>query len=254
MTFQEIAAIDLDDTLLRSDGTISPHTLTQLAAWQAAGRQVVIATGRPPRSIGHALPQALQTIPWICYNGAEIRLQDERIYDHLIPATDAQTIIGQILDAHPEALIGVEIDGTLFLNRTARRTTPYEIADLATLRQAAAKILIFDEKQQALPPLAFEIPATAQPLYSARYPHFIQILATDCNKATALAHLVAGMEKTLEQVVAFGDDTNDVEMVTLAGLGIAVENAVAEVKAAADQVTATNDEDGVALALAQLLA
>ncbi|MEZ4681140.1 MAG: HAD-IIB family hydrolase [Caldilineaceae bacterium] len=181
-------------------------------------------------------------------------MQDERIYDHLIPATDAQTIIGQILDAHPEALIGVEIDGTLFLNRTARRTTPYEIADLATLRQAAAKILIFDEKQQALPPLAFEIPATAQPLYSARYPHFIQILATECNKATALAHLMAEMGRSLEEVVAFGDDTNDVEMVAAAGLGVAVSNAVDEVKRVAKRITGTNNDDGVATVLADLLA
>jgi hydroxymethylpyrimidine pyrophosphatase-like HAD family hydrolase len=55
------------------------------------------------------------------------------------------------------------------------------------------------------------------------------------------------------QVVAFGDDVNDVEMVRRAGLGVAVENAIPAVKAVARQVTRSNDEDGVALVLEELL-
>jgi len=249
----EIAAIDLDDTLLRSDGTVSPNTVEQLMRWQQAGRQIVIATGRPPRSIGHALPEALHLVPWVCYNGAEIRLRDECIYTNHIPAVDTQAIIEQLQEVMPDALIGLEIAGNLYLNRHAQRTTPYEVADLAMLAQPAAKVLVFSETREALAPLTFDVPATAQPLYSVRYPHFIQILATNCNKATALQHLVSQMDKQLSQVVAFGDDTNDVEMIAMCGLGVAVANAVDEVKAVADQITTTNEEEGVATVLAQLL-
>ena len=249
-----IAAIDLDDTLLRSDGTISSVTLDVLARWQIEKRQIVIATGRPPRSIGHVLPPALQTIPWVCYNGAEIHLQNEVIYTNHIPAKDTQWLLTQIFEEMPTALVGVEVDGTLFLNRRAERTTPYEVADLMALDKPAAKVLIFSETKAALPQLTCAMPATAQPLYSARYPHFIQILATDCNKASALAHWAQAMKHTLAEIVAFGDDTNDVEMVAACGMGVAVANAVAEVKAVADQVTLSNDEDGVARVLTQLLA
>ncbi len=249
----EIAAIDLDDTLLRSDGTISPNTVAQLMRWQQDGRQIVIATGRPPRSIGLALPEALHAVPWVCYNGAEIRLHNECIYTNHIPAVDTQQIIAQLQEVMPEALIGVEVAGTLYLNRHARRTTPYEVADLALLCQPAAKVLVFSETSEALAPLTFAVPSTAQPLYSARYPHFIQILATDCNKATALHHLVCQMNKTLAQVIAFGDDTNDVEMIAMCGIGVAVANAVDEVKAVADRITTTNEEEGVATVLAELL-
>ncbi len=250
----QIAAIDLDDTLLRSDGTISPYTLAQLHAWQAAGRKVVIATGRPPRSIGAALPAALQTVPWVCYNGAEIHLANERIYANHIPTADTQAIVAQLLGTSPQALVGLEIDGQLYLNRTATRNTPYLVADLQTLLQPAAKVLIFSETGTPLERLLLDFPATAQPLYSARYPHFIQILATECNKAVALRHLVESWGMTLADVVAFGDDTNDVEMVALSGHGVAVENAVAEVKAVADYITASNDGDGVAAVLQALLA
>lgn len=253
MPHYHIAAIDLDDTLLRRDGTISAQTQVQLTQWQAAGRQLVIATGRPPRSIAHALPDTLQDVPWVCYNGAEIRLNQECIYSHLIPADDVQEILQQLMDETPDVLIGVEIDGTLYLNRTAKRTTPYEVADLTTLRQPAAKILVFSEHREPLADLRFAMPATAEPLYSRRYPHFIQILATDCNKATALQHLVERLNGKMADVVAFGDDTNDVEMVAECGWGVAVENAVDEVKAVANQVTASNENDGVAVVLADLL-
>lgn len=254
MSHYQIAAIDLDDTLLRKDGTLSDYTQQQLARWQEAGRKVVIATGRPPRSIGHSLPAALQRIPWICYNGAEIHLENERIYDHWIPTADTQTIVRQILQETPDALIGLEINGQLYLNRKSDRRTPYEVADLLAMAEPAAKVLVFSESMEPLSPLVFEMPTTAQPLYSVRYPHFIQILATDCNKATALRHLTAQLGYTLADVVAFGDDTNDVEMLVESGLGVAMGNAVAEVKAVADRITATNEEDGVAVMLEALLA
>ena len=253
MTNFTIAAIDLDDTLLHSDGTVSPYTLAQLQAWQQAGHKVVIATGRPPRTIGASLPPDLQAVHWVCYNGAEIHLANQRIYANHIPTDDAQAIVAQLLDASPQPLVGLEIDGQLYLNRTARRNSPYLVADLQTLLQPAAKVLIFSENGAPLARLALEFPPTAQPLYSARYPHFIQILATDCNKAVALRHLVESWGATLADVVAFGDDTNDVEMVALSGHGVAVENAVEEVKAVADYVTATNNEDGVAVVLHALL-
>lgn len=253
MTNFTIAAIDLDDTLLQHDGTISPYTLEQLLAWQQRGRKVVIATGRPPRSIGAALPAALQTVPWVCYNGAEIHLANQRIYANHISVADTQTIIAQLLAHAPQSLIGLEIDGQLYLNRTASRSTPYQVADLQTLRQPTAKVLIFSENGTPLERLTMDFPTTTQPLYSARYPHFIQILATECNKAVALRHLVESWGATLADVVAFGDDTNDVEMVALSGRGVAVANAVEEVKAVADYITSSNNDDGVAAVLHALL-
>jgi len=253
MTNFTIAAIDLDDTLLHSDGTISPYTLAQLSAWQQRGHKVVIATGRPPRSIGGALPVDLQTVPWVCYNGAEIHLGNQRIYANHISAEDTQTIIAQLLTHSPQSLIGLEIDGQLYLNRTAQRSTPYQVADLQTLLQPAAKVLVFSENGDPLARLAVDFPTTTQPLYSARYPHFIQILATECNKAVALQHLVESWGATLADVVAFGDDTNDVEMVALSGRGVAMGNAVEEVKAVADYITDSNNDDGVAAVLHALL-
>ncbi|MEZ4867463.1 MAG: HAD family hydrolase [Caldilineaceae bacterium] len=249
----QIAAIDMDDTLLRTDGTISPRTVGSLQRWLRTGRRLVIATGRPPRSIGRSLPDELQRIPWICYNGAEIRIGDEVIYRNLIPATAVREIVTQIQTEAPTALIGVEIDNVLHLNRVAKRTTPYTVTDLLTLDQPAAKVLLLSESGEPLARLACVLPECTRAMYSLRYPHAIQILAQFADKAEALTNLVADWGVTLADVVALGDDVNDVEMVRLCGVGVAVANAVDEVKAVADEVTYSNDEDGVAATLEKLL-
>lgn len=250
---QQIAAVDLDDTLLQSDGTLSVQTLATLERWQASGRRIVIATGRPPRSIGRSLPAYLHTVPWICYNGAEIRLANQPIYQNLVPAADVVEILTQIQRTTPNLLVGVEIDDVLYLNRAANRTTPYAVADLLALDRPAAKVLLFNESAEALAHLTFDLPTSARALYSARYPHFIQIIGCRTDKAEALHALVTDWKLSMADVVAFGDDTNDVDMVRLSGLGVAVANAVAEVKAVADCLTTSNDEDGVAAVLAKLL-
>jgi Cof subfamily protein (haloacid dehalogenase superfamily) len=249
-----VAAVDMDDTLLRSDGTISPYTLAVLHRWQEAGRRLVIATGRPQRTIHPSLPAALHHLPIICYNGAEIHIDGQRVHEILIPPDAVRLIVEQLLQVAPECTVGLEVAGELYLNRAMDRPTPYQVADLLEIAaRPAAKVLIFGERPPALDPLLASLPATARALHSARYNHFVQILAAGANKAAALAVLMEQWGVPLRQVVAFGDDTNDIEMLLECGLGVAMDNAAEEVKAVADEITATNDEDGVALTLARLL-
>jgi len=82
----------------------------------------------------------------------------------------------------------------------------------------------------------------------------VEISATGANKAAALAELCRDLDVPSEAVVAFGDMPNDLAMLRFAGLGVAVANAHPDVLAAADEITAANDEDGVALVLERLLA
>ena len=60
----EVLALDLDDTLLCSDGAVDAATLDLLTRWRGAGKQIVIATGRPPRSVGASLPPLLTATRW----------------------------------------------------------------------------------------------------------------------------------------------------------------------------------------------
>ena len=90
-------------------------------------------------------------------------------------------------------------------------------------------------------------------LISPKY-DLVQVIPYGASKAAALHWLLERWGLSLDEVIAFGDDVNDVEMVAEAGLGVAMANAVPEVKAVADRITTTNDEDGVAAVLEEFLA
>jgi Cof subfamily protein (haloacid dehalogenase superfamily) len=248
-----ILALDMDDTLLRSDGTISERTLTALNHWRAAGNGIVIATGRPTRSIANSLPELLHTVPWISYNGACIYLNGECIYENFISPVDTHTIIGLVTEALPECALGLEIDNTLFLNRAINRTSPYEVVDLATVaHQPAAKILFFHKEFAELEGILALLPSDTRAMLSEKY-NLVQILASTADKTHALRYLTTHLGVEMAQVVAIGDDINDVDMIRDCGLGIAVDNAIPQVKAVAKRMTASNDEDGVALVIEELL-
>lgn len=250
---RRVVALDLDDTLLRSDGTISPRTVDLLRRWRAAGNYVVIATGRPPRSIAGALPDDFHQVPWITYNGAVVFIDGEKIYENLLPIEATRHIVTLVQEALPTCVLGLEIDDTLYLNQPTKRPTTYQVADLLEIATApSAKVLFWHTDFPSLDPVLTGLPADARALLSDKY-SLVQILAASADKAEALRFLVERWNLDMSQVVAFGDDVNDVEMVRCAGLGVAVDNAIPAVKAVAKRVTLSNDEDGVALILAELL-
>ena len=250
----QIAALDLDDTLLRSDKSLAPSTRELLAEWRARGNRVVIATGRPPRTAGESLPAELWEVPWICYNGADVRERDTCIYSDLLTAADTRLIVESLLSALPEAALGLEIDDILYLNRHWDRPYAYEIADLmAIATRPVAKILFFRDNTDDLDGVFSAFPGSAQVMVSTKY-RLIQIMSATADKASALRFLVSGWGMEMDDVIAFGDDINDVGMVRDSGMGVAVDNAVSEVKAVADRITLSNDEGGVDLILKELLA
>lgn len=248
-----VLALDLDDTLLRSDHSISPATLDVIRHWRTAGRHVVIATGRPPRAVAGQLPAELDGVPWIVYNGAVIYLEGEKIYENLIPATDAHAIVARLQTSLPDHLIGVEIDDVLYMNQVTNRPHARVVTDLTTVAtQPCAKVLFFAESFVGLDPLFSAMPAGVRVMISEKY-KLGQIMSRSADKAEALKYLVQRWSLSMGQVVAFGDDINDVDMIAACGMGVAVANAIADVKAVATRVTHSNDEDGVAAILRELL-
>lgn len=254
----DVAVVDMDDTLLGSDGAVSPRTLAAIEAWLGSGRRLVIATGRPPRSIGTHLPAALHEAPWICYNGAEIRLKGKIVYQNYIAESALCAPIGRVLEKYPDCTIGIELEDALWLNRQRHRQSEfsphYHVVDLRTVyHRSTPKVLFFSERLPEVMALVSPPPAGVRIMESGRYP-FFQLMAQGADKSTALVHLMQEWSVPLGRVVAFGDDVNDVDLLRVVGLGIAMENAYPPARAAADRLTAHHDADGVALVLEELLA
>lgn len=249
----KLVAVDLDDTLIRNDWQISDRTVEVLLRWRKERGPVVIATGRPPR-MTRMIREELHSFPWICYNGAIAFENGREIYRNEIAPELLRPIVSFILNEAPHEWLGLEIDDVLYMNHPqTNRSGAVHVEDLLTYaNRPSAKILLFREAYDTFTQLYPQLFLKMQPLVSDRV-SLVQVMAATASKGTALKALVPQWGYTMENVVAFGDDINDVEMVRDSGFGVAVANAVDEVKSVANRITASNHDEGVAVVLEELL-
>ncbi|MBV7338346.1 Cof-type HAD-IIB family hydrolase [Chloroflexi bacterium TSY] len=129
MTSQiSIVALDLDDTLVRSDYTISDRTLGVLHQWSTQRGPVVIATGRPPRWT-RKIPDELHAFPWVCYNGAVAYEKGQEVYRNLLDSAVVHRLVKLFLEETPEQRIGLEIDDIHYSNQAVEGRTDIQRVD-----------------------------------------------------------------------------------------------------------------------------
>lgn len=262
----QVIASDLDGTLLRSDRSVSPRTKAAIAAAEDAGVLVVIATGRPPRWIPPIVEQLGDRGLVVCANGASV-------YDparhELVDRFDlAPDVVGELVDeiqaAYPDAVLGVE-QGFDFGVDVAIEQADFDFRDLipdvtvapirSFLDRDTTKLIV--RLPESTPPGTAD---AVQALVGGRatVTHsttewFLELSHPSVHKAATVERVIAEHGFAAADVAAFGDMPNDLELVRWAGLGVAVANAHPALKEAADEVTASNDEDGVALVIERLL-
>ena len=258
-----LIAVDLDGRLLRSDRTISPRTIAALSTAREIGWHVVPVTARPPRFF-QSLASRHEIFDFaICCNGALIYdIVAGKVLEHaaLDPA-EALAIATQLRARLPGVCFAVEM-GLRYGWDAAYAAMPGALLDPdgtpaeidLLLREPVTKLIVRH------PELAFERlldAALGLGLSGCEITHstteFLEISRRGVDKAATLSQTVARLGLSSADVIAFGDMPNDLPMLRWAGHSVAVANAHPEVLAAADAVTASNDEDGVAVMLEQLL-
>jgi Cof subfamily protein (haloacid dehalogenase superfamily) len=248
-----LAAIDLDGTLLRSDGTIGERTKR---AVRETSLDVVLVTARGPLTIHDIAAELGVAGRAICSNGAlVVDLATQRIVrERLLESEVALQLVHALRERLPGIRFAVEHEG--FAHEpgfSAWDWTPpadTRVADVVELlADPAAKLILRHAEHEtvAIQKLAREL-VGEQLTVVASGSEAVEVTAAGVNKATAVAEL--GVPP--EDVIAFGDYPNDIPLLTWAGCGVAMGNAHADVLAIADEVTATNDEDGVARVLERL--
>jgi Cof subfamily protein (haloacid dehalogenase superfamily) len=258
-----LIASDLDGTLLRPDETVSDRTRAALAAAKEAGITVVLVSGRPPRSLGPIAERIGVGGIAICANGAIVwDLDAGTMLDSTPLAADLATrLVHDLREAIPGALFAVELEGGF--GREAGwsdglvATPPDELeADaLELITGPVTKLLV---RHPSLP--FAEVAERARravgddAVVTWAGLRLVEISAAGVTKAFALERLCRRLGVAAEEVVAVGDMPNDLAMLDWAGRAVAVANAVPEVLEAADEVTAANVDDGVALLLERILA
>ena len=254
-----LVATDLDGTIVRSDGSISDRTREALARVEQAGAVLVLVTGRPPRWMPPVVEALGHRGLAICANGAVVYdLHTATVVRHSpMSAEDAADVIEALRRDVPGISFAVERHDTGFAHESSYRprwdsSDPKAIAAIEELvSDGVVKLLARHEGMDAdeLLATAHRSVAGRGTLTHSSHDGLLEISATGVSKATGLAELAAEHGIGAQEVVAFGDMPNDLPMLTWAGLGIAVANAHPEVLEVADEVTASNDEDGVAQVL-----
>ena len=260
----KVVACDLDGTLLRSDGSLDDRTRDALAAVEAAGSTMVICTARPARWMRPLAQATCHRGVAICANGGVLwdLHTDSPLEEFPLEPEVARRIVAVLHEALPGGCWAVErADG--FGHEPEYQpqwpVPPGTVVEAveALVAQPSVKLLLRHEHlgADALLARARELVGhLAELSHSNSAGNLLEIAAAGVSKASALRQVCAERGIAGDEVVAFGDMPNDLPMLRWAGHGVAVANAHPDVIAVADEVTASNDEAGVACVLERLFA
>ncbi len=254
----DLLAIDLDGTLLREDKTITERTRRAIRAVRGQDIKVILATARPPRSVAQAYRLLGLDTAIICYNGALIYdpLNKHIITHHPIPLDTAKDVINFARLTYSDVIVSVEVLDQWYTNKLSDRFqtevskefTPNKLGPINSwLNCDVTKILLLGQprdidriKKGLKENFGRKVGLTQSE------DHLLQIMKAGVSKGQGLKKVCEYYNIPLSKTIAIGDQLNDLDMIELAGLGVAMEDAPEKLKRAADYVTSSNNEDGVA--------
>ena len=257
----KLIVLDLDGTLTNSKKEISSRNRETLIRIQEQGIRLVLASGRPTYGIV-PLANELRMNEFggfiLSYNGGEIINWEtkEMMYENVLPNEVVPVLYECARTNHLSILTydGAEIvtensqdpyvQKEAFLNKMAIRETNDFLTDITLIVGDAGKLIPVESE------LCIRLQGKINVFRSE--PYFLELVPQGIDKALSLSVLLENIGMTREEVIAIGDGYNDLSMIKFAGMGIAMGNAQEPVKKAADYITLTNDEDGVAEAIERI--
>lgn len=266
----KLLALDLDGTLLNEKKEITPRTWAALERARSQGVLVVPVTGRPAQG----LPQVVRTMPGLRYvvssNGATIRdiVTGETLLEKHLSADTCLLVLDKC--AHVPMIRQAFRNGVGYLSQAdyntlrdryagtsmlqyhldTRQVVPGTVAEfLAADRQPVEELFFLTDSPQEKADLRALLTGLPGIGFADPFPNDLEVIAGDIDKGEALRYLLQRLDISPVQVLAMGDGGSDLPLLQAAGIGVAMANATEAVKAGADYVTASCDEDGVALAI-----
>ncbi|MET9442899.1 HAD family hydrolase [Streptomyces sp. NPDC006610] len=260
-----LIATDLDGTLLRGDDTVSDRTLAALGRAVGAGARHLVVTGRPAPRVRPLLERLGNRGIAVCGQGAQVydAGADRLLWSVTLDRELAETALGKIEAELGEVYAAVDQDGVDGLTliepgyRMPHPTLPaVRVGRRADLwSEPISKVLLrhpglTDDELATVARAAVGSLATV----TMSGPGTVEMQPCGVTKATGLAIAAQHLDARPAQTIAFGDMPNDIPMFDWAAHGVAMANAHPELKAVADEVTTSNEDDGVAVVLERLWA
>lgn len=254
-------AIDLDGTLLRSDSTVSRHTIDVIQRARGKGVIVAIATGRMYATASpYGKLLGLGDIPMLLYAGGLIQTVESKkiLFQQAISLADAAELL--TLAREKNWQMQSYIDDVLRVAVYEKWIQDYEhithcralvCGDAFYTPQGRPNKLLSRGEHRELEERKREIEEAMPGRFTILFsdPTFLEIMPEGVNKGMGLARLGELFHVPVGQIMAVGDSPNDRDMMAAAGWAVAMGNASCDIKAAADYVTISNDQDGVAAAI-----
>ncbi|WP_163972022.1 Cof-type HAD-IIB family hydrolase [Oceanobacillus halotolerans] len=270
MTIQRhLIALDLDGTLLTDNKEITAKTSQVLQQAMDEGHIVVIATGRPHRASIHYYHNLGLKTPMVNFNGALLHHPTDKKWDALhnpMPNRTALKIVDACYDLNVKNLLAEVMDNVYLdqydeeimkIFQSTPQDAPFTIGSLKSKLQEDPTSLLIHPKEDHINELRSHLDNYHAELIEHRKwgaPwNIIEIVKKGMNKAVGLQKIAYYYGIPKDRIIAFGDEDNDLEMIDYAGVGVAMGNAIDELKSIAKHITKTNEENGVGTFLEEYL-
>jgi hypothetical protein len=255
---------DVDGTLVRDDKTLSDVNRDAVLAVARDGLAITLISARPPTGMLD-LAETLQLAgPFVAFNGGTLFNLDGTIrFAYRLDASDAAATL-RLID-RPGVITWVFADGAWFTTsldtphvareRRASNLEPILRQDFSDLEDRIDKIVGVSDDDRLIGPLEEQakVAVGVRTTVARSQPYYLDITHRQANKGDGIMALAGVFGVELRQVVAVGDMTNDIPMFARAGLSIAMGQAPENVRAAADAVAASNEQDGIADAIMSII-
>ncbi len=266
----KMIVIDIDGTLLSPEGNITPCSLTAVQAAKQGGIAITLATARRYSNTAPIADELGLNTPLILYDGAIIIQHPQKaiLHDHLLSAHVGQQAVDVLIRHNiqpvvhpfkgteeeiwsgPSAFDNPWVDTYFASSRVQVHRMPFET--LCAGHPDPIRVVAF-ASEEVIHALLPEVTALECSWTITRRGNYgsseLAIMNPSCSKASGVIELARYLNIPLEQIMAIGDNNNDIEMLRTVGWGVAMGQASEAVKAAARAVTASNQEDGVAQAI-----
>ena len=253
----KLIASDMDGTLLRSDRTISEKTVNTIRSLKQKGVKFVLSTGRPLVAVEKYNELLELNGPAIIYNGAQIYdfASKKIIFEKYLDFADAKFIWDEGLKRNVEMYLWAE--NVLYTNLVNDRIYEYtgesraafkKLENINEISDKKVTKIIWDDSGDIIEKYVKELDEIGfyeKVNYCSSMLRFLEFFNKDTSKKVAIQKLEEIYNITKDEIIAIGDGNNDIEMISYAGLGVAMGNADDKVKSIAKIVTTTNDEEGV---------
>ena len=258
----KLVVTDIDGTIADKDANISQKVRTSIEKLKAKGIKVVLATGRMFRATYPVLEDLKLDTPIISYQGGLVKEfygEQKVLYSKNTDKTLAHEIIDYFrsknihINIYVNDVLYVEKEDEYIKKYIENRNIVYSVADdlKKTDMNGLHKVLGIDKDPQKIIDATEELKEKYKDkLYIIRStPHYCEVSNPEASKAAALCFLRDYWGFKPDEVLAIGDQDNDIDMIEAAGVGVAMGNGTPMLKKAADFITKSVDEDGFSLAM-----